>query len=803
MKFPIPVIFLAAQLSAVAAPGYEAIAPIFEKNCISCHNAKKDKGDFRLDNLSLDFTDEYAAQHWDEVMFRMNAGEMPPEEKDPLTPEDLSKVSEWITASLAEGRAARLAKRGSVEHYRLSREEYAYTVYDLLGVNFDVKVPGALNEDPRYHGFERIGSMLSLSPSHVDRYFKAADTVLSRAFPKALEKSTTYKADAIELRHRGYRKLVEELGIADKIRTLIFPSGAIPALNGWWPISRQQSGIYRARIQVSGLPGPDGRAPHLSIWDPQLKRSLFNEDIIAPEDKPIVIEIETFLDMPANLEIRNEVPRVFNPTGNHTFNVIDHGDIGFFTNSKDSSMINPTGYKLFDDDGKALYPLLIVDSIEWEGPIVSEAVLAKREGLLPKPEGEMTEARASLKLLAERAWRRPVTDPELNPYLAIIESELAAGEKFPEAFHTAMLGILSSINFYYLQEGSPTERRNHLTDWEIAQRLSYFLWSSLPDETLFTAARDGKLRTPDGLREQFRRMIADPKASRFTESFPRQWLQLHNVGMFPPDPGLYPEYDLWLEKSMILESTGYFAEVFNNNLPLREFLTSDWTVVNPRLASFYKLPRLEKSGFQKVKLTPENHRGGLLTQASVLMLTSDGTRHRPVHRGVWVSETIFGKTPPPPPPNINPIEPIPDDKPKATIRMQLESHATDPTCASCHDKIDPLGFAFENYNAIGQWRTEEIIPRGLGPNLPVNATGKLPGGRRFATPAEFKQHLAGDTPRFAHAFVKQLATYALRRMTTVDDEPALKAITAVSAKDGYRLQTLIETFVLSDLFQTR
>ena len=254
---------------------------------------------------------------------------------------------------------------------------------------------------------------------------------------------------------------------------------------------------------------------------------------------------------------------------------------------------------------------------------------------------------------------------------------------------------------------------------------------------------------------------------------------------------------------MVLETTHFFGEVFAKNLSLREFLASDWTMVNPRLALHYKLPPVPESGMQRVALRPDDHRGGLLTQASVLMLTSDGTRHRPVHRGVLVSEAIFGRTPPPPPPNVEPLEPTPSNKPKATIRMQLEAHATHAICASCHQKIDPLGFAFDSFDAVGQWRTEEVVPAGQGANPPVNATGKLPDGRTFHGADEFKQLLVQDLDRFAEAFVEQLATFALRRVMTIDDAAQIKSIAQASKTEDYRLRTVIENFVMSDLFQKR
>jgi hypothetical protein len=402
-----------------------------------------------------------------------------------------------------------------------------------------------------------------------------------------------------------------------------------------------------------------------------------------------------------------------------------------------------------------------------------------------------------------RAWRRPPTAADIDRYLKVLVSELAAGENFRSAYLSAMTGVMASKNFYYIVEGSPDQQRQWIDDWELASRLSFFLWSSMPDEELFEAAGKSELHKPDVLRTHLQRMLADRKIDRFVEMFPGQWLQLHRVGMFPPDLELYPDYDAWLEQSMIRETTGVFGEVFSQNLSIREFLSSDWTVMNSRLAMHYGIDMPAKSGFHRVTLAPDDHRGGVLTHASVLSLTSDGTRHRPVHRGVWVSEAIFGRTPPPPPPNVEPLEPTPSDKPKATIRDQLEAHATHATCASCHQKIDPLGFAFDNYDAIGRWRTHEKVAGGLGDDPLVSARGTFPDGRSYENPEQFKQLLAGDLDRFAETFVEQLATFALRRVMTIDDRAQIKAIAEASKHDGYRLRTVIEQLVMSELFQKR
>ncbi len=325
----------------------------------------------------------------------------------------------------------------------------------------------------------------------------------------------------------------------------------------------------------------------------------------------------------------------------------------------------------------------------------------------------------------------------------------------------------------------------------------------MPDDELFRAARDGKLALGKGLAKQLDRMLADPKIDRFLDSFPRQWLQLHRLGMFPPDGKLHPDYDVWLEASMHKEVVQYFREVFTSNLPIDAFITSNWTIANPRLCDFYGLAEPKLSGFQRVSLRPEDHRGGLLTTGAILGLTSDGTRHRPVHRGVWISEAIFGKTPPPPPANVDPIEPNPPDSPKATIRQKIEAHAKNASCAACHRNIDPLGLAFDQFDAIGQWRTHERVENGIGEDPPVDPSGMLPDGRTFADAEQFKRLLLDDRGRFLHAFVEHLCTYGLRRVLTVDDRQDIQSIVDEAKQQQYRLKDIVRAVALSDLMKKR
>lgn len=790
---------------AAAATGdfTQAVQPFLEQHCNRCHDEKVHKGEFRVDNLSSDFIKGGSAAKWAEVMDRISSGEMPPKKEPKPVAAEAAKVVEWLAARLKEGEAARLAKRERVSFHKLTREEYAHTVRDLLGVTFDYADPTGLSEDDTWNGFGRIGSVLSVSPSHVEKYLAAADTVLAEAFPEAVVEKGKKAADSkklgrrlkgIDLRGVSNQAELEVQGLADKVRVEMWPGHDLTRAS---PGNIPVAGLYRMRVQLSGLKPKNGRAPHLAVYAVNLDRMLHEQDVIAPEDKPIIVEFTTHL--PAgnvNVRFSNETPGPSNlPRSGRA------GNRAFFS-TKDGRL--PWQMKLTDEAGEPLYPFLIVDWLEWSGPIAEEGPTFAQREYLP---AELGGAREKLTKLAERAFRRPVSTEEVDRLVKLVESEVKSGEKLESAMKAACQAVLCAKDFLYLVEGREVSgtagKGGRLTEWDLASRLSYFLWSTMPDEALFAAARSGKLHEPGELRAQVQRMLRDPKAARFAEAFPRDWLQLRSVGMFPPDKKLYPDYDAYLEKCMVGETTAFFREVLRQNLSLREFLDSNWTMLNARLADHYKLPEVTGDQFRRVSLRPEDHRGGLLTHAAILSLTSDGTRHRPVHRGKWVMESILGKSPPPPPANVPAIEPTPATQPKATLRNKLDAHKKNESCAACHAKIDPLGLAFDNYDAIGRWRTEEVVGDGIGANPKVDASGELIDGRKFVDAAEFRKLLVEDLDKFNAAFIEKLATFALRRVMTVDDRDPLASLAKQSKAADYRLVAVVEALVQSELFQKR
>jgi hypothetical protein len=808
--FPRSCLLLTACLSLAGAVRAEGPFEAFvENHCLRCHGPDKQKGDLRIDQLSRDFKVGADTHQWAEMIEQVNSGEMPPKKEQQPTQDEISAFVTNLDALMKEGRAARMAARPAVAHYRLSRKEYQNTVYDLLGVRYDPAKPGELNEDTLWHGFERIGSELSLSPSHVDRYYRAAELVLDRAFPAASSEARKVRKTAAEMRYGGGKNQQETLnrfGIKRPLRQLLFPGHIQNALSSGWfgKTGPEHSGLYKVRIQASGIRPLGGQPAHLSIGKrtgEETVDGLVEFDLTAPEDSPQVYEFEVFLEMPATLEFCVVATDVVDRRQGAAFRGALGGSSYLFTHSSETILLNPNAPQMFDDKGNCLFSTVLLDWIEWEGPLVSAEEKSRREGLVPPDDATPEVVAQHLQRFAERAWRRPVKTDELEQYLQSYRTEREAGEKSGDAYRVAIQGVMTSRHFIYLVEGD-TVARERLTDTELASRLSYFLWSSMPDDALLIAAKSGTL-SGESLKRELDRMLADRRISRFIDDFSRQWLQLHRLGMFVPDKKLYPTYDAWLEAIMRSEPVEFFREMFAKNLPIDGFIESDWTMANARLCDFYGLPEPKTASFQRVSLKPEDRRGGLLTMGAVLGLTSDGTRHRPVHRGVWLSETILGKTPPPPPANVPAIEPPTPQSPKATLRQKIEAHRNNTNCAACHAKIDPLGLAWDNYDAIGQWRTHEKVPAGVGSDPAIDPSGLMPDGRAFKDATDFKRLLLEDRDKVAKAFIEHLCTYALRRALAFDDQEDIKAIAAEAKKTQYRIKDIVRAVALSELIRKR
>lgn len=460
----------------------------------------------------------------------------------------------------------------------------------------------------------------------------------------------------------------------------------------------------------------------------------------------------------------------------------------------------------FDNIGSVLSlpPLLMEKYLDAAEAVFSKAIAndAFRKRWIPDSTTDANAeelARLSLGDFATRAFRRPLRPGELDSIVVLFEAAAKRNRAFDEAIGFAMQGILVSPNFLFRLEIEGPDDNLHaerrLNDFELATRMSYFLWSSMPDNELFELARESKLRDPTVRQAQIERMLQDPKASALVENFAGQWLELRNMAKIEPDPEKYPDFDDDLRRAMVQETQLFFASVMHNNRSLLEFIDSNRTFVNNRLAKHYGISGIESNEFQEVSLTG-GRRGGILTHASILTLTSNPTRTSPVKRGKWILDNVLGEPPPPPPPDVPELAEG-DTELLGTLREQMKQHREKAECAVCHTKMDALGFGFENFDGIGAWRDKDG-------RHDIDASGKLPGNLAFDGPAELRQILkTTKTRQFVRCLSEKMLTFALGRELTPDDRCTIETIMARLEKNEFRFHELITAIVESDAFQIR
>ncbi|MCH5377330.1 MAG: DUF1592 domain-containing protein, partial [Planctomycetes bacterium] len=449
---------------------------------------------------------------------------------------------------------------------------------------------------------------------------------------------------------------------------------------------------------------------------------------------------------------------------------------------------------------------LVIQSLEVLGPIdrrAEDLPPSHRRIVIATPgsgRSPQQAARQVLESFASRAYRRPVQADELDRLVGLVDSVMKRGESYERGIQVAVAAILVTPHFLFRVEDDGTSGESgspirELNDYELASRLSYFLWSSMPDEELFDLASRSELSNNDVLLAQVRRMLADPKSESFVENFGGQWLNLRNLDDVTPDPEQFPGFDADLRKAMRRETELFFAAVMREDRSILDFLTADFTFVNERLAAHYGIAGVQGNDFQRVTLPPAQ-RAGLLTQPSILTLTSNPTRTSPVKRGKWIMENILGTPPPDPPPNVPALKETQQSKPDATLREQMVMHRQNPVCASCHLQMDELGFGFENFDAVGRWRDE-------AKGKPIDATGKLPSGERFAGPMELITILSRRDKAFAEAFARKMLTYALGRGLKYYDQCAIEKIVQAMEEDDYRFSSVVTGIVTSEPFRMR
>jgi mono/diheme cytochrome c family protein len=771
----------------------DQIKPFLAQNCLKCHSGEKPKGGFHLDRLGPDFNDKPSREQWQKLLKQVQSGTMPPKARPRPDPKGIQVLADWIHGSVVAAETARRASQGRVVLRRLNRIEYENTVSDLLGV--EVNVRDQLPQDGAANGFDNVGTALHTSSFLLEKYLEAADTALNLAIanlprPRLIKKRYFLK-DQHQVKattERVYRHLGDT--------TVCFCSSAWQSvgITHFYPPDR---GHYRFRISASGYQS-SGKPITYRVTAGRTRltgKSGLVGYFDAPADKPTVVEFVRYLEPKTTISI---LP--YGLAGSQTVHKI--GAANYTGPGLAVQWVDVEG-PLYDSWPPASHRRIFGDLPQGPSPIYNH-----RDRVEVVSKDPLVDAERILRAFAGRAFRRDVTDRDIKPFLGLVKARLDEKESFEKAVRVGLLGIMVSPDFLFLRE-----KPGKLDDFALASRLSYFLWSTMPDDALLAVARQGKLSQREELHRQVERMLADPRASTFTENFVGQWLNLREIDATEPSHILYPDYDHMLKVSMIRETELFFTELLKDNLPLTNFVASDFTMLNGRLAKHYGIPGVDGWEFHKVKLPPDTHRGGVLTMASVMKVTANGTNTSPVLRGAWVLDRILGTPPPPPPEGVSALEP--DIRGATTIRQQLAKHRSVPSCASCHQQIDPPGFALESFDVIGGWRENY---RTTGRGKPVTVNGRrmsyheglkvdpadvLPDGRRFANIDEFKQLLLKDPEQIARALTVKLLTYATGGAPETADKPEIEAIVRKVREQKYGFRTLIHEIVQSKLFQNK
>ncbi len=778
----------------VAKPLDEPAKSFLTTHCQSCHAGTKPKGKFRIDSLLQDFDDKANRERWIAALEQVENGTMPPKEKPRPEAKEIQAFTKGIRDKMATAEAKRNAAQGRVAMRRLNRAEYLNTVRDLLGVDIDLK--DLLPPDPTANGFDNAAEAQHVSSFLMEQYLEAADKVLDAAIvngprPWMIKKRFDIKDEkSVKATGSVYRHLEDSVAIFSS-----WVSANIQVT--MWNFFSHFRGNYRFRISAYAFQTDKPVTFHMTAGT---MKAVTEERIVGyydvPPGKPTVIE---FVE---KLEPRNTVRFVVDNLG------------------VTPPVIEKAGAENYKGPGLAIQWVEIEGPLHETWPPPSHRRIFGDLKQAPAPTAgdksrvevvskePLADAGRILRNFARRAFRRTVTDADIQPFLDRVKAKLDAKSSFEQAMRVGLKAILVSPQFLFLQE-----KPGRLDDFALASRLSYFLWSSMPDEELLALAETGKLNRPETLRAQVERMLKDAKAAAFAENFVGQWLNLRAIDDTAPDPALYPEYDDVLKVAMVKEALFFFHEVLKDDLSLTNFVASDFTMLNGRLARHYGIPGVTGQEFRKVTLPKDSHRGGVLTMAGVMKVTANGTTTSPILRGAWVLDRILGTPPPKPTVDVEAVEP--DIRGATTIREQLANHRQRAECAGCHAKIDPPGFALESFDVIGGWRDYyRSVGQGgpavvngrtmrykKGPN--VDSADVMPDGSKFRNIDEFKQVLLKDKDQLARALTEKLLTYGTGGAPTRADRAEIEAIVAGIRGKSYGFRTLVHEVVQSEVFRSK
>lgn len=861
MRFTLPLLFLFSLVAQENTSRGEDLPMAFVKErCSDCHNETNAEGGFRADALTSQLTEPSNFRNWSRVLSRVQSGEMPPPDSSDR-PSDAEIATALITLKKAfhSEAASKQAVSGRVRVRRLNRLEYENTVRDLLGI--DTPLRDLLPEDDFRDGFANQADGLSISPVHIQQYMAAADRAIEaasvrQARPETKTNRFSYTHDAEKPFHdHAHNKLQCNLRGED-LHFFLDTHIEVPAyLRQFETLTREQPGRYRIRVTTEARDTTDGEDLIFSVWlAARGKRKELLGHFDARHRAESVVELtrpfergETIIVAPyrmAKVRIDSgysiylpDKPEKI-PEGWHFINNPNPPipTVGPAIVVKPIEIIGPIieswpplGHRLLYGDESELVPAVEVAKTSRVPDTILRPV---REGFflhnaltvqLPseKVEGSI---HGALTRFISRAFRRPTTPEEVELYQAMVRERLAQGECLEVAMNAAHRAILCSPDFLFLVERGPK-----LTSYELASRLSYFLWRSAPDETLRALADQGDLVKPEVLRSEVTRLVGSPRFDAFVNDFVDQWLNLREINATTPDRDLFPEYfesihdgrqDVLLHNSIVEETKAFFRDMIAQDHGVSVLISARHTFLNQRLAEHYDLPPVKGAALRRVDLPADSVRGGLLTQASILKVTANGANTSPVLRGAWLLERVVGTPAPPPPPNVGGIEP--DTRGATTIREQLAKHQSVASCAGCHQKIDPPGFVLEAFDPIGRYRdfyrtteTGEKLPDAKvffgghyggvtylkGPV--VDTRSELPGGIEVPDIRAYKAAMAKHPDFLARNLIRKLATFGTGRSVEVGDEIIVDSILKNSENSNFGLRTLIHEVVLSELFTNK
>ena len=790
--------------SSLASDAFQKeVLPFLATNCFRCHGNGELKADLSLDK----FKDELAMQQdrktWDKVVNMLQLHEMPPKGEPQPTADETDRVLKSIDSLLANfdcGKPGKEPIAGRVTIRRLNRTEYNNTIRDLMGINF--RPADDFPSDDVGYGFDNIGDVLNFSPLLAEKYLIAAETILEEAIV-IMDPPKRTSSGVGQLRPASATAIVEQGGY------MAFEAGDYTIRA---KVGADQCGEETAKAkmrltfqatneviesEVFEIPGTKND-PTVIQMNARLKKGSYRVGVLFLNPFDFVPENISSEEVKAEIVSLIKTKREQEAIANTRSNFNDR-------NERRRERDREARQVALEAAEKAAAALighsvvtrtLYVKSIDTEGPDdppppdrpeTHNRLMAHSDGLEPREA-----AKEIIIRFASKAFRRPVRPIEVEHCLSLYDKTAQQHHCFELCIRAALLRVLVSPYFLFRTELDPSDVKpgaNYaVSEYDLASRLSYFLWNSMPDDELIELAANGNLRSRLG--EQVKRMLRDPKSSSFIDNFAEQWLALRKLDIASPDPSLFPEFTPELRQAMVRESLMFFGEIARENRSILDLLTADFTFVNEPLAKLYGIA--DVNGNEFVRVAAPLHRGGILTQASVLTLTSNATRTSPVKRGKFVLEQILNT--PPPPADVPPLE---EDKIlTGSVRQVMEQHRENAMCASCHAKMDPLGFALENFNAIGAWRDKDG-------EFDVDASGVLPGGRMFTGPDELKLILRDQKQQFVRCIVEKMLTYAIGRGLEYYDQCAVDEIQQALAADDYKFSTLLIEIVKSDPFQMR